>query len=558
MNKFFKIFAILFIIIFTSVIVFADYNNVPPMPNKYLMPDGSITTWDGVVVSPPDSGRAQKYNQSQWQIAKWLMPDGSIVGALPFTGSGNGVVEDSNCNQSKYYPINSLCAQTDTGTMYQGTGTAVKILGNGADGLPIIWKGDFASAPSNPSTNWAYRNTSLGIAYVYDGASWQIMVQDGIPGADGLPYTQGLASALPATCIVPTIYYATDTLTYYGCTTASNWSKLYAVGTAGQYGTWQKSNGTNTVTSPDVSNYPYGWNTAGASPHGYYYDGSTNNAVQYITAILNGINALTWVSGSPHVTMTGAGTFGLDTNTYCVSGSACSGYQATLGANAYDPYGAAANITLASLGIVLGVGANDVPQMTSAGKYPAADGSLITNFTSGQIAAGNGWVNGGLAPVSGKPLMAGTGANASTANITLQGTAGSTYNLDTMGGGLVEQIVAIFDGGGAVIPVNSIAYVHRDYAISSINEWTVTCNAEDATPIVIDVFGQAYSASSLPSSTLCSTGTKPTGGGASAYGNQATWNCGTTSSAANYDYAFKVTTAPSTSTWCVVTLKVTR
>jgi len=130
--------------------------------------------------------------------------------------------------------------------------------------------------------------------------------------------------------------------------------------------------------------------------------------------------------------------------------------------------------------------------------------------------------------------------------------------LPATGVGLKEQIVAIFDGGGSAIPLNSIAYVHRDYAISSIDEWTVTCNAEDATPIVIDVYGQAYSASSLPASTLCSTGTKPTGGGASAYGNQAAWNCSTTSSAANYDYAFKVITAPSTSTWCVVTLKVTR
>jgi hypothetical protein len=134
-----------------------------------------------------------------------------------------------------------------------------------------------------------------------------------------------------------------------------------------------------------------------------------------------------------------------------------------------------------------------------------------------------------------------------------------TSRLPATGVGLVEQITAVFDGAGAAVAVNKIVYVHRDYAVSSINEWTVTCNAEDATPIQIDVFGQAYSSTSLPAATLCSSGTKPIGvGDSSHYNNQAAWNCSTTSSVANYDYAFKVIQAPSSSTWCAVTLKVTR
>jgi hypothetical protein len=58
-----------------------SYNNSPVMPNKYLLPDGSITTFAGVEWAAADSDRADTYKQIQWQAAKWLMPDGSIVSA---------------------------------------------------------------------------------------------------------------------------------------------------------------------------------------------------------------------------------------------------------------------------------------------------------------------------------------------------------------------------------------------------------------------------------------------------------------------------------------------
>ena len=81
----------------------------------------------------------------------------------------------------------------------------------------------------------------------------------------------------------------------------------------------------------------------------------------------------------------------------------------------------------------------------------------------------------------------------------------------------------------------------------------------DATPIVVDILGAAYSnGSALPSASLCSSGTKPTGNGASQYGNQAAWTCPTTATAANYDFVAKVVTAPTSSTNCSVTLEVLR
>jgi hypothetical protein len=107
------------------------------------------------------------------------------------------------------------------------------------------------------------------------------------------------------------------------------------------------------------------------------------------------------------------------------------------GAYDLDLIGTGGNLTLN-----VGTGANQIVQLNSSDKLPAVDGSLLTNFTAAQVAAFS-WVQGGLAPVSGKPLLQGTGANASVANITLSGTANTTYNLDTMGGGNITVSMAI-------------------------------------------------------------------------------------------------------------------
>ena len=56
---------------------------------------------------------------------------------------------------------------------------------NGADGLSIVWKGDLTEAPENPQTNWAYRDTDNGRVYIYNGSAWKLMVVDGTDGADG-------------------------------------------------------------------------------------------------------------------------------------------------------------------------------------------------------------------------------------------------------------------------------------------------------------------------------------------------------------------------------------
>lgn len=42
-----------------------------------------------------------------------------------------------------------------------------------------IWKGSLSFAPSDPEKGWAYYDTTTGKSYIYDGAKWQIIMQDG-------------------------------------------------------------------------------------------------------------------------------------------------------------------------------------------------------------------------------------------------------------------------------------------------------------------------------------------------------------------------------------------
>jgi hypothetical protein len=56
---------------------------------------------------------------------------------------------------------------------------------DGDDGISIVWLGSFASAPESPNLNEAYRDTTDGMVYIWDGDSWAEMVEDGA-GASAL------------------------------------------------------------------------------------------------------------------------------------------------------------------------------------------------------------------------------------------------------------------------------------------------------------------------------------------------------------------------------------
>lgn len=65
------------------------YGDYTPMADKFLLPDGSIVTFDNVEVSPADAARATLYSRRAAAAAKWLLPDGSISSALPVSITGS-------------------------------------------------------------------------------------------------------------------------------------------------------------------------------------------------------------------------------------------------------------------------------------------------------------------------------------------------------------------------------------------------------------------------------------------------------------------------------------
>jgi len=74
--------------------------------------------------------------------------------------------------------------------------------------VSIVWKGEMATAPTNPQVNWAYFNTTVGNAYIYDGTAWQLLAQYGAIGDNGVPIVwKGEAATAPANPELNWAYY---------------------------------------------------------------------------------------------------------------------------------------------------------------------------------------------------------------------------------------------------------------------------------------------------------------------------------------------------------------
>lgn len=64
---------------------------------------------------------------------------------------------------------------------------------DGKDGLSIEYKGELKNPPSNPVKNWTYKDPDNGIVYIYTGLAWEVMTYDGNNGTDGTNGTDGLS-----------------------------------------------------------------------------------------------------------------------------------------------------------------------------------------------------------------------------------------------------------------------------------------------------------------------------------------------------------------------------
>ena len=64
---------------------------------------------------------------------------------------------------------------TSTGIAYIHAGGRWSILAKSSvNGVPVIWQGTHPSPPENPRPNWAYFNSKDNRPHVFDGAQWQV------------------------------------------------------------------------------------------------------------------------------------------------------------------------------------------------------------------------------------------------------------------------------------------------------------------------------------------------------------------------------------------------
>jgi hypothetical protein len=206
-----------------------------------------------------------------------------------------------------------------------------------------------------------------------------------------------------------------------------------------------------------------------------------------------------------------------------------------------------------------------VPNGTGAA--PTAEGSAYWNSTNDVLTIGDGATAKTIARTADNLSVFAATTSAQLAGVISDETGTGAVvlaNSPTLvtPKGIVERIGATFDGGGSAIAVNKVSYLVMPYAATSIDQWTVVCDVDSgATGIIISMYKNAYAEDTLPTTTMCTTGTPPhttDGAGAGGIMHQAAWDCNITSITAGDVLAFKVTTAPTSATWCAVTLKVTR
>ena len=174
------------------------------------------------------------------------------------------------CDGSGYQVLDLKGPQGDSGAAGQdGAG--------GTDGRSIIWQGELSSAPSSPDSNWAYYNTSDRAAYIYDGSEWDTLSvsgADGNDGADGAKgdkgdsfYWLGSFSSAPTSPALNEAYYnTTDSKAYIW--DGDSWELLVQDGTNGIDGAdgTPGADGTNGTDGSDGAKGDAGTDGADGSP----------------------------------------------------------------------------------------------------------------------------------------------------------------------------------------------------------------------------------------------------------------------------------------------------
>ena len=162
------------------------------------------------------------------------------------SGSSVSIVWKGELSSAPSYPsTNWAYYNTETGCSYIWNGYMWDLLAkagaNGSsssgDSVSIVWKGELLSAPSSPSVNWAYYNTETGCSYIWNGYMWNLLAKAGANGSsssgDSVSIVwKGELSSAPSYPSTNWAYYNTET----GCSYIWNgymWNLLAKAGANG-------------------------------------------------------------------------------------------------------------------------------------------------------------------------------------------------------------------------------------------------------------------------------------------------------------------------------------
>jgi hypothetical protein len=202
--------------------------------------DGISISWQGTFSSAPASpgvndayrnstdGKTYIWNGNQW----YEMNQDGAPGSVGSSGQGftwrgawvlgqNYAAYDVMTNAGNCYECISAIANSTTLPGSDISHFAILAAAgnngsNGTNGVSITWLGIFVSAPTNPTLNQAYRNSTDGKSYVWNGSSWLEMNQDGAQGAVGNTGTNGQGFNWRGAWASGTAYNAYDVVSWSG------------------------------------------------------------------------------------------------------------------------------------------------------------------------------------------------------------------------------------------------------------------------------------------------------------------------------------------------------
>jgi hypothetical protein len=182
-----------------SIIWKGELPAAPTSPQKnwayYNIIDGNSYIWDG----------------AKWDLLAKAGRDGAS-GILLWLGSLSSPPANPSAGYAYYNTAQKIS--------YIWNGSTWEILAkdgtdgtNGTNGIGIVWKGAYATAPANPQLNWAYFNTSDTTSYIWDGDSWEVLavsLSGNTTVMVGISWKGNLSSA-PLNPQMGWVYYNTTT-----------------------------------------------------------------------------------------------------------------------------------------------------------------------------------------------------------------------------------------------------------------------------------------------------------------------------------------------------------